>query len=81
MKSNPAKKFKAIGSTAHTSPIFKLFLKEIFLGKSSKPGVGNMVVILQFEWDGNFDDMRTNILQVLTYYAFSRSLGYHDTRH
>ena len=49
VKSNPAKKFKVIASTAHTSPIFKLFLKEIFLGKSSKSGVGNMVVILQFE--------------------------------
>lgn len=49
VKSNPAKKFKAIASTAHTSPIFELFLKEIFLGKSSKSGVGNMVVILQFE--------------------------------
>ena len=77
--------------TAHSSPIFQNFLlffkKKRFLRKSSKPGHGNLVLItliVQVElWklSFNFDDIRTNFLQVLTYYGFSRLLCYDDARH
>ena len=81
MKSKFVGKFKAIPSTAHTLPIFQIFLNKQFLWKSSQPGLENLVLILQFEWDRNFGDIRANILEVWTYYGFSRSLCYDDTRH
>ena len=72
IESNFFKKFKAIASTAHTSPIFHFFLKKKrFLRKSSKPGHGNLVIItvtVQVELSKlnfNFDDVRTCFLQVL----------------
>ena len=85
IESNFFKKFKAIASTAHTSPIFHFFFKKRFLRKSSKPGHGNLVLItstVQVELSKlnfNFDDIRTNFLQVLTY-GFSRLFCYDDAR-
>ena len=75
----PIEKFKAIAPTAYTSPIFQIFFKKRFLRKSSKPGHGVLVLILQVEWDRNFDDIRTNFLQALIYYNFSKSLSHDDT--
>ena len=40
--------------TAHTSPIFSVFLKKNrFLRKSSKPGHGNLVLIIYFNWSSS----------------------------
>ena len=82
IESNFFKKFKAIDSTtAHTSPKFQIsFLKKRFLRKSSKPGHGNLVLITStvqvelLKFNFNLDDIRTNFLQVLPYYSFSRLL-------
>ena len=79
---NSAKKFEAINSD--NCPHFALvsyFVKKRFRRKSSDSGHGNLDLILQVEWDRNFDGIRTNFLQVLTYYSFSRSLFYDDVRH
>ena len=39
---------------AHTSPIFSVFLKKNrFLRKSSKPGHGNLVLIIYFNWSSS----------------------------
>ena len=72
VESNFLKKLKAIAYTVHTSPIFQIFiLKTRFLGKSSKPGHGNLVLItstVQVELSKlnfNFDDIRTYFLYVL----------------
>ena len=81
-------KFKAIASLLVLRPYFRFFLKKNkrFLRKSSKPGHGNLVLItstVQVELSKlnfNFDDIRTNFLQVLTYYGFSRLLCYDDAR-
>ena len=73
VESNFFKKFKAIASLAHTSPIFQIFLfKKRFIRKSSTPGHGNLVLItstvqvelsqLNFNFD---DDIRTYLFQVL----------------
>ena len=62
------------------------FFKKIFLRKSSKPGHGNLVLdtsTVQVELSKlnfNFNDTRTNFLQVLTYYGFSRLFCYDDAR-
>ena len=67
-------------------PYFRSFYKKRFLRKSSKPGHGNLVLItstVQIELSKlsfNFDDIRTNFLQVLTYYGFSRLLCSDDAR-
>ena len=47
VESNFVNKFKAVVSTAHTSTIFQIFFKKIFIRKSSKSGHGNLVLILQ----------------------------------
>ena len=57
----------------------------MFLGKSRKPGHGNLVLVtstvhvelpkLNFNFD---DDVSTNFLQVLTYYGFPKFLCYDD---
>ena len=67
------------------SPIFQIFSlkKEKFLRKSSKPGHGNLVLItsnvqVELKLNFNLDHIRTNFLQVLTYYSFSRLLCYDD---
>ena len=63
---NSFEKFKAVPSL----PTFQIFFKEIFLRKSSKPGHGNLGLIsstVQVELSKlnfNFDDIRTNSLQV-----------------
>ena len=71
-------------------PYFRLKKKQKnkgFFKKSSKPGHGTLVLItstVQVElWklNINFDVIRTNSLQVLTYCDFSRSLCYDDARH
>ena len=84
VESNSFKKFKAIASLSILRPYFRFFfLKKRFLRKSSKPGHGNLVLItstFQVEiskLNFNFDDIKTNFLQVLTYYGFS-TLLYHD---
>ena len=70
----------------HHCPHFRLFFKEIFLRKSSKTGHGNLGLIsstVQVELSKlnfNFDDIRTNSLQVWTYYGFWRLLCYDDFR-
>ena len=62
---------------AHISDLKK---KKRFLRKSSKPGHRNLVLItsaVQVEHSKlnfNFDDIRTNFLQVLASYGFSRLL-------
>ena len=67
--------------TLHTLPISQILVKQKrFLRKSRNPGHGNLVLILQVEWDKNYDSIRINFLQILTYYSFSRSLCYDDTR-
>ena len=72
VESNFFKKFKAIASLAHTSPIFQIFLfKKRFIRKSSTPGHGNLVLItstVQVELSQlnfNFDDIKSYFLQVL----------------
>ena len=83
---NSFEKFKAIASMPILRPYFRSFYKKRFLRKSSKPGHGNLVLItstVQIELSKlsfNFDDIRTNFLQVLTYYGFSRLLCYDDAR-
>ena len=78
MESNSVEKFKATASTPRTSPIFKIFyVKKDF----SKLGHGNLVLILQVDWDRNFDDIRTGFLHFWTYHGFSRSLCYDNLRH
>ena len=70
------------------SPIFQIifFLKKRFLRKFSKPGHGSLVLIastVQVELSKlnfNYDDIRTNFLQVLTYYGFSRLWCYDDAK-
>ena len=66
------KKFKAIASLAHTSPIFQIFLfKKRFIRKSSKPGHGSLVLITSTvrvelsQLNFNFDDIKSYFLQVL----------------
>ena len=87
VESNSFKKFKAIASLPILCPYFRSFLfKKRFLRKSSKPGYGNLVLItstVRFELSKlnfNFDDIRTNFLQGLTYYGFSRLSCYDDAR-
>ena len=81
MESTSVKKFKVIVSAVQTFPIFHIFFKKRFLRKFNKPGHGSLVLILQVEWVVNFDYIRNNALQVLTYYSFSRSLCYDDAGH
>ena len=45
IKSNSVKKFEKIVSTADTSPIFQFFWTKKILRKSSKPGLGNLLLI------------------------------------
>ena len=85
MESNSCEKFKAIALLPILGPYFRLvFFKKRSLRKSSKPVHGNLVVInstFQVELSKlnfNFDDIRANFLQVLTYYGFSRLLCYDD---
>ena len=67
---NFVEKFKDIESTAHASSTFQIFFqKKIFRRKPSKPGHGNLVLIFQVKWDGEFDGIRTNFRKVLTYYS------------
>ena len=67
------------------SKYFRFKKKRRFLKKSSKPGHENLALItstIQTELSKlnfNFDDIRTNFVQVLTYYSFSRFLCYDDT--
>ena len=85
VKSNSLEKLKTNSIViAHTSPI-RFFLKKMFLKKSSKPGHENVVLItstVQVELSklNFFDDIRTNVLQFLTCYGFSRLLCYDDAR-
>ena len=81
VESNSHEKFKAIASL----PILRSFFQIIFFLKrdfSEKSRHGNLVGItsnVQVElskFNFNFDDIRTDFLQVLTYYGFSRLLGY-----
>ena len=64
VKSNFFKKFKAIASTAYTSP-------KRFFRKSSKPGHGNLLLITSTvkvelsKLNFNFDDIRTYFVYVL----------------
>ena len=81
VESNSFEKFKAIASL----PIFQILKKKKrFLKKTSKPGHGNLVLITSIVKFGlsklnfNFSDIRTNFLQVLTYYGFLRLLCYYD---
>ena len=84
----PSRNLKRYHLSQPNSPIFQIFSlkKERFLRKSSKPGHGNLVLItstVQVELSKlnfNFDDIRTNFLQVLTYYGFSRLLCYNGAR-
>ena len=89
VESNSFEKFKAIASLPILRPYFRFLFyylkkKKKFLGKISKPGHGNLVLItstVQVElWklECHFDDIRINFLQVLAYYGFSRSLYYDD---
>ena len=85
VESNSFEKFKAIASLLILRPYFKLFLKKQFLRKSSKPAHGNLFLItstVQVELSKlnyNFDDIRTDFLQVLTSYIL-RLLCYDDAR-
>ena len=73
--------FRAIASLLIHGPYFRFFLKKRFIRKSSKPGHGNLVLItstVQVELSKlnfNFDDTRTNFLQVLTYYGFFKIIA------
>ena len=86
LESNSFEKFKAIALLPILRPYLRFFLRKRFLRKSSKPGHGNLVLItstVQVELSKlnfNFDDIRTNFLQVLTYYSFSRLLCYDEAR-
>ena len=66
VKSNSVEKFKAIMSTAHTSPIFQIVFKKNISQKIQET----------WAWESG-----SNILQALTYYGFSRSLCYDGTRY
>ena len=67
---NFVEKFKDLESAAHASSTFQiLFQKKKIIRKPSKPGHGNLVLIIQVKWDGDFDGIRTNFLKVLTYYS------------
>ena len=85
VESNSFKNFKAIASLSILGPYFRFFKKR-FLRNCSKPGHGNLVIItstVQVELSKlnfNFDDIRTNFLQVLTYYGFLWLLHYDDVR-
>ena len=85
VESNSFEKFKA-NSIVHCSYFaHQILFKKRFLKKSSKPGYENLVLItstVQIELSklNFFDDIRTNFLQVLTYYGFSRLLCYDDAR-
>ena len=77
MEFNSCKKFKAIALLPILGPYFRLvFFKKRFLGKSSKPVHGNLVVInstFQVELSKlnfNFDDIRFNFLQVFNFLWF-----------
>ena len=77
MESNSCKKFKSIALLPILGPYFRLvFFKKRFLGKSSKPVHGNLVVInstFQVELSKlnfNFDDIRFNFLQVFNFLWF-----------
>ena len=80
VKSNFFNKFKVIASLPILRPYFRL-KKKRFRRKSSKPGHGNLVLItstVQVELSKlnfNFDDTRTNFLQVLTYYGFFKIIA------
>ena len=71
VESNSFERFQAIASLPILCPYFRLFLKNWFLWKSSKPGHWNLVLItstVQVELSKlnfNFDDIRTYFLQVL----------------
>ena len=79
-------KFKVKHYCPYFAHISDLKKKKRFLRKSSKPGHGNLVLItstVQVELSKlnfNFDDIRTNFLQVLTYYGFLWLLHYDDVR-
>ena len=66
--------------------MFFVFFKKKILKKSSKPGHWNLVLITSTvqvvlsKLNFNFDDIRTNFLEVFNYYGFSRLLGYDDAR-
>ena len=78
VESDSFEKFKAIASRPILWPYFRL--KNI--RKSSKPGPVNLFLItstVQIELSKlnfNFDDIKTNFLEVLTYFCFSRLLCY-----
>ena len=82
MESNSYEKFIAIVSLLILRPYFRGFFKKRFLRKFSKPGHGNLVLLTSTakvdlsNLNFNFDDRRTNFLQVLTYHDFSRLLSY-----
>ena len=77
---NPAL-YPTLWETLHTLPISQILVKqERFLRKSRNHGHGNLVLILQVEWDKNYDSIRINFLQILTYHSFSRSFCYDGTR-
>ena len=77
VESDSFEKFKAIASRPILWPYFRL--KNI--RKSSKPGPVNLFLItstVQIELSKlnfNFDDTRTNFLQVLTYYGFFKIIA------
>ena len=85
VESNSFEKFKAIAPL----PILRLYFRFFFVKKKdfSQPEHGNLVLItstVQVELSKsnfNFDDIRTNFLQALTYYVLSRPLCYDDARH
>ena len=74
VESNSLEKIKAIASLHILPPYFRFF---IFLKKKD---FSENTVNLGMEIF-NFDDIRTNFLQVLTYFGFLRSLCYDDARH
>ena len=85
VESHSFEKFKAIAPL----PILCLYFRFFFVKKKdfSQPEHGNLVLItstVQVELSKsnfNFDDIRTNFLQALTYYVLSRSLCYDEARH
>ena len=92
---NSFEKFEAIAPLPILRPYFRFsyllfffffFFDKRFDRKSSKPGHGNLAQItstFQVEpstLNFNFDDIRTNFLQALIYYGFSRLLCYNVAR-
>ena len=79
-------KFKAIASLPILFPSFRFKKKKRFHRKSSQPGNRNLVLItstVQVELSNlnfNFDDIRTNVPPVLTFYDFSRLFCDDDAR-